>query len=69
MEYTLPVLDDQLKVIIAEYPTPFHLYDERGIRDRARLLQRTMNEAGVPRFQNYFAVKALPNPEILKLLV
>lgn len=69
MEYTLPVLDDQLKAITAEYPTPFHLYDERGIRDRARLLQRTMNEAGVPRFQNYFAVKALPNPEILKLLV
>lgn len=48
------------------YPTPFHIYDERGILDTATSFKKAFN--GIPGFRNYFAVKALPNPEILKLL-
>ncbi len=51
-----------------KYPTPFYIYDEAEIISRARLLKSTMKAAGVPGFRNYFAVKALPNPEILKTL-
>ena len=48
------------------YPTPFHLYDEKGIRDTARSLKRAFNWN--KRFKEYFAVKALPNPTILRIL-
>ena len=48
------------------FPTPFHLYDERGIRQTARDINRAFSWA--PDFKEYFAVKALPNPQILKLL-
>ena len=48
------------------FPTPFHLYDERGIRERARLLNRAF--AWCPSFREYFAVKALPNPAVLRIL-
>lgn len=48
------------------YPTPFHLYDEHGIRERARALNKAF--AWCADFREYFAVKALPNPEILKIL-
>lgn len=58
-----------LAALTAAYPTPFHVYDEARVRSVAKNLQSTMQAAGVPGFQNYFAVKALPNPEILKLLV
>ncbi len=57
---------DQLKKITTQYPTPFHLYDEKGIRENAR----RMNEAFSwnPGFKEYFAVKATPTPAILKIL-
>ena len=48
------------------FPTPFHLYDEEGIRNRARLLKAAF--AWCPDFREYFAVKALPNPAILRIL-
>ena len=48
------------------YPTPFHLYDEKGIRERARRLNRAF--AWCADFREYFAVKALPNPSILRIL-
>ena len=48
------------------FPTPFHLYDEREIRDRARRLSRAF--AWCPDFREYFAVKALPNPQILRIM-
>ncbi len=48
------------------FPTPFHLYDEEGIRSRARLLKAAF--AWNPDFREYFAVKALPNPAILRIL-
>jgi diaminopimelate decarboxylase len=57
----------KVKQIIADYPTPFYLYDENGIVSTAQSLNKafTWQQNG---FTNYFAVKALPNPEILKLL-
>ena len=60
------VTPDQLRAITARYPTPFHLYDEKGIRETARKLQAAF--AWNPGFREYFAVKATPTPAILKLL-
>lgn len=57
---------EQLRKIVAEYPTPFHLYDEAGIRANARRLHQAF--AWNPGFKEYFAVKATPNPTILKIL-
>lgn len=48
------------------FPTPFHLYDEKGLRQTARSLNAAF--AWAPGFQEYFAVKALPNPHILRIL-
>ena len=48
------------------YPTPFYIYDERGIRENARALNAAF--AWNPGFKEYFAVKATPTPGILKLL-
>ncbi len=55
-----------LNKIVSQYPTPFHLYDERGIRATARALKDAF--AWNPGFQEYFAVKATPTPAILKIL-
>ena len=57
---------EQLERIAAQYPTPFYLYDEAGIRERARSVYRAF--AWNPGFQEYFAVKATPTPGILKIL-
>ncbi len=57
---------EQLQEIVKEYPTPFHLYDEKGIRENARALKRAF--AWNPGFREHFAVKATPNPQILKIL-
>jgi diaminopimelate decarboxylase len=57
---------EKLKEIIKEYPTPFHLYDEKGIRENARNVQKAFSwNKG---FKEYFAVKATPNPSILQIL-
>jgi len=56
----------QLKGIVEKYPTPFHLYDEKGIRENARKLHEAF--AWNKGFKEYFAVKATPNPTILKIL-
>ena len=60
------VTKEQLEAIAAEYPTPFHLYDEAEIRRRAAELNAAF--AWNPGFKEYFAVKATPNPEILRIL-
>ncbi|OGN34799.1 MAG: diaminopimelate decarboxylase [Candidatus Yanofskybacteria bacterium RIFCSPLOWO2_02_FULL_47_9b] len=52
--------------LIKKYPTPFHLYDEKAIRTNAQRFQKAF--AWAPGFRNYFAVKACPNPVILKIL-
>ena len=57
---------DQAREIIKTYPTPFHIYDEKGIRATARSLRAAF--AWNPGFKEYFAVKATPTPGILKLL-
>ncbi|MCG6893893.1 MAG: diaminopimelate decarboxylase, partial [Desulfobacteraceae bacterium] len=48
------------------YGTPFHIYDEKGIRETARALFGAFS--GLNGFREYFAVKALPNPSILAIL-
>ncbi|WP_322353799.1 diaminopimelate decarboxylase [Paratractidigestivibacter sp.] len=57
---------DQLEAVCAEYPTPFHLYDEAEIRRRARALNAAFSWN--PGFKEYFAVKATPNPWIVSIL-
>ncbi len=56
----------QAEQIAAEHPTPFHIYDEAGIRKTARALNAAF--AWNKGFKEYFAVKATPNPVILKIL-
>ena len=56
----------QAKEIAADIPTPFHLYDEKGIRENARRVNAAFSwNKG---FKEYFAVKATPNPYLLKIL-
>lgn len=69
MDARLPFDLERIQEIARDYPTPFHIYDVRRLRQNAQYLHDTMTGAGVKGFQNYFAIKALPNPEILKLLV
>ena len=58
---------DTAKKICSEYPTPFHIYDETGIRENMRRVREAFSWN--PGFVEYFAVKALPNPEILRILM
>lgn len=62
----LPCSGDKLAALAQQYGTPFHLYDEAGIRANARQLLKAFSWA--PRFKEYYAVKALPNPYILEIL-
>ena len=57
-----PVLPE----IVAHYGTPFHIYDETGIRATGAALKRAF--AGIAGFREYFAVKALPNPRIMQIM-
>ncbi len=65
-DLTLPFDEARIRQIIAQYPTPFHIYDERGIRENARRLLRAFSWN--PGFREFFAVKATPNPYLLKIL-
>lgn len=56
----------QIEEIVKTYPTPFHLYDEKGIRENARRLKQAF--AWNKGFKEYFAIKATPNPYIMKIL-
>lgn len=57
---------EQLKAITQQYPTPFHLYDERGIRKNAEALKEAFSwNKG---YKEYFAVKATPNPFLVEIL-
>lgn len=60
------VTKEQLETITQQYPTPFHIYDEAGIRRNAERLKQAF--AWNPGFREYFAVKATPNPYILNIL-
>ncbi len=62
-----PFIDlEQAQQIIADVPTPFHLYDEKGIRENAKRLYKAF--AWNKGFKEYFAVKATPTPALLKIL-
>ncbi len=60
------VSKEKLTEIVREIPTPFHLYDEKGIRENAKAVQEAF--AWNPGFREYFAVKANPNPTLIKIL-
>lgn len=63
---TVPFTKEQIQKITEQYPTPFHIYDENGIRQNIRRLKEAFSwNKG---FREYFAVKALPNPVIMKIL-
>ena len=57
---------EKAKEIAAQFPTPFHIYDEAAIRENARALKAAF--AWNPGYKEYFAVKATPNPYILQVL-
>lgn len=60
------VTKEQIEEIVKTYPTPFHIYDEKGIRENARKLKQAFSwNKG---YKEYFAVKATPNPTILRIL-
>ena len=61
-----PLTHEQLLELVKKYPTPFYLYDEQGIRDNMHYFKNAFSI--FPEFREYFAVKALPNPYILKIL-
>lgn len=65
-EKKLPFTAEQLEAIIAQYPTPFHIYDAKGIVENVRKFIKAFSWA--PHFKEYFAVKATPNPYIMRLL-
>ena len=66
MTKTPVVSKEILDTITEQFPTPFHLYDEKGIREKARALNAAF--AWNKGFKEYFAVKATPTPAILKIL-
>ena len=66
MKKTPFVTKEQLEEIIKTYPTPFHIYDEKGIRENAKAMKEAFSwNKG---FKEYFAVKATPNPYLINIL-
>lgn len=66
MEKKSFVTKQQIEEIVKTYPTPFHIYDEKGIRENAKTLKEAFSwNKG---FKEYFAVKACPNPFLMKIL-
>ncbi len=66
MQKTPFVSLEKIREIAKEFPTPFHIYDEKGIRQNAQALHRAF--AWNPGFREYFAVKATPNPYLMEIL-
>jgi diaminopimelate decarboxylase len=63
---SLPFSKEKLEEIEREVPTPFHIYDQKGILETAEKLKNAFSWA--PGFTNYYAVKACPNPAIVRML-
>ena len=60
------ITKQKVEEIVKEYPSPFHIYDEKGIRENARALNKAFSwNKG---YKEFFAVKATPTPAILRLL-
>lgn len=64
---TVPFTKNQIETLIEKHPTPFYIYDEVGIRSQAQRLNKAFSWN--PGFKEYFAVKALPNPAIVQILL
>ncbi len=65
MQKNIPFSKETIQSIIAKYPTPFHIYDERAMIENAKNLQKAFSwNTG---FKEFFAVKATPNPYLVKL--
>lgn len=62
---TVPFTKEEMEKITETYPTPFHIYDKKAIVDNIHRLQNAFSWA--PEFKEYFAVKATPNPSLLKI--
>ncbi|MCL2877157.1 MAG: diaminopimelate decarboxylase [Acidobacteria bacterium] len=62
----LPFTKAEIEKIIEKYPTPFHIYDALAIRENVRRFLKAFS--GLPEFKEYYAVKACPNPEIVRML-
>ena len=60
------VTKEQLDEITAKFPTPYHLYDEKGIRDNAKAVKEAF--AWNKGYREYFAVKACPNPTLIQIM-
>jgi len=65
-EKHFPLSRDGLEKLVQRYPTPFYLYDEKGIVENVRRIKAAFS--GFPGYKNHFAVKALPNPFVMKTL-
>ena len=62
----IPFSKPQLEKIIEQYPTPFHIYDEKGIREYARKFTKAFSwNSG---FKEYYAIKSAPNPYLMKIM-
>lgn len=66
MSKTPFVTKEQIEEIIKTYPTPFYIYDEKGIRENAKAVREAF--AWNKGFKEYFAVKATPNPYLIDIL-
>ena len=63
---SIPFTREFIEELVKQYPTPFHIYDEKGIRENMRRFAKAFS--WVEGFKEYFAVKACPNPHILRML-
>lgn len=66
MTKQIPFSKKQIEKIIEKYPTPFHIYDERGIRDYARKFIKAFSWN--PGFKEFYAIKSAPNPYLMKIM-
>ena len=66
MSSNFPLNNNQLKELVKKYPTSFYLYDEKAIRENMREFTKAFSI--FPSFREFYAVKACPNPYILKIL-
>ena len=60
------VTKEKIEEITAQFPTPYHLYDEKGIRENAKAVKEAFSWN--PGFREYFAVKACPNPALIQIM-
>lgn len=66
MEKKAFVTKEKVEEIVKKYPTPFHIYDEKGIRENAKALKEAFSWN--PGYKEFFAVKATPNPFLINIL-